>query len=148
MTINGSTRPLKMVQRLLDATNAHDIDALVACFSDDYVNETPVNPERGFRGTEQIRRNWTQLFDGIPDLTASVLAHAADGDRAWTEWEISGVRRDGIAHLMRGVIIFTVANEVAASAKFYLEPVQQSSGDVNDAIARASGTMPPNSALK
>ena len=27
--------------RLQAATNAHDVDAIVACFTDDYVNETP-----------------------------------------------------------------------------------------------------------
>jgi hypothetical protein len=143
--MNGSTGPLAMVQRLLDATNAHDIDALVSCFSDDYVNETPVHPARGFRGTEQVRRNWTQLFDGIPDLRASVMARATDGDTVWTEWEISGVRRDGAVHIMRGVIIFGVTGGKAARAKFYLEPVEQSSSDVNDAITQASGAIRPNS---
>ena len=144
--MENPTTPLAMVARLLDATNAHDIDALVSCFSDDYVNKTPVHPARGFRGTEQVRRNWTQLFDGIPDLKASVLACATDGDTAWTEWEMSGVRRDGAAHIMRGVIIFGVTSQKAAWAKFYLEPVEQSSGDVNDAISRASGPIPPNGA--
>jgi hypothetical protein len=144
--MNGSTDPLAMVQRLLNATNAHDIDGIVSCFSDDYVNETPVHPARGFHGTEQVRRNWTQLFDGIPDLKASVLARAANGDTAWTEWEISGVRRDGAVHIMRGVIIFGVRRGKAARAKFYLEPVEQSSGDVNAAVARASGAIPPGSA--
>ena len=56
------------------------------------------------------------------------------------------MRRDGAAHLMRGVIIFGVTSGNAAWAKFYLEPVEQSSGDVNDAIARASGPMPPDNA--
>ena len=144
--MENPTTPMAMVARLLDATNAHDIDALVSCFSDDYVNKTPVHPARGFRGTEQVRRNWTQLFDGIPDLKASVLARATDGDTAWTEWEMSGVRRDGAAHIMRGVIIFGVTSGKAAWAKFYLEPVEQSSGDVNDAISRASGSIPPNGA--
>ena len=118
LAMNGSTDPLAMVQRLLDATNAHDIDGIVSCFSDDYVNEIPVHPARGFHGTEQIRRNWTQLFDGIPDLKASVLARAANGETAWTEWEISGARRDGAVHIMRGVIIFGVRRGKAAWAKF------------------------------
>lgn len=146
--MDGSTDPLAMVQRLLDATNAHDIDSLVSCFSDDYVNETPVHPARGFHGTEQVRRNWTQLFDGIPNLRASLLARATNGDTAWTEWEISGVRRDGAVHIMRGVIVFGVTHGKAEWAKFYLEPVDQSGGDVNDAVARASGPRPPSSAAR
>ena len=29
------------IARLRDAINAHDLGAIVACFADDYVNETP-----------------------------------------------------------------------------------------------------------
>jgi SnoaL-like domain len=41
-----------VVRRLQDATNAHDIDAMVACFAPDYRNETPVHPARSFTGRE------------------------------------------------------------------------------------------------
>jgi hypothetical protein len=140
--MNKSGDPLSMVQRLVDATNAHDLDALVSCFADDYRNETPAHPARGFRGTDQVRRNWAQLFAGIPDLAASVLASAADGSTVWTEWEMSGARRDGITHLMRGVIIFDVAHGKATRARFYLEPVEESSGDADAAIARAAAGTP------
>ncbi len=136
--VNGSSDPLSMVQALADATNAHDLDALVSCFADDYLNETPVHPDRGFRGVEQVARNWRRLFAGIPDLTASVLATATDGSTVWTEWQLSGGRRDGTAHLIRGVIIFDVTDGKAVRARFYLEPVEQSSGDVDAAIARAT----------
>ena len=39
-----------MVDRLVQATNDHDLEALVDCFAVDYVNETPAHPARGFRG--------------------------------------------------------------------------------------------------
>jgi hypothetical protein len=54
--MNGSTDPMSLVRRLAAATNAHDLDALVACFADDYLNETPVHPARGFRGADQVSR--------------------------------------------------------------------------------------------
>ncbi len=141
--MTGSSDPSSFVHRLAAATNAHDIDALVACFADDYLNETPVHPTRGFRGVDQVRRNWTQLFAGIPDLTSRVLATAVDGDTVWSEWEMSGLRPDGTAHLMRGVIIFGVRDEKAAWARFYLEPVDEAGGDVDAAIARASAGPRP-----
>lgn len=136
--MNGSTDPASLVRRLAAATNAHDLDALVGCFADDYLNETPVHPARGFRGAGQVRRNWTQLFAGIPDLSARVLATAVDGDTVWSEWEMSGTRRDGAAHLMRGVIIFGVSRGRATSARFYLEPVEDVSGEVDAEIARVA----------
>ena len=96
-----------------------------ACFAEDYVNETPVHPARGFRGREQVRRNWEQIFAFVPDIRAEVLRVAVDGDTVWTEWEMTGTRRDGTAHRMRGVIIFGVRDGVAAWARFYLEPVDE-----------------------
>ena len=127
---------LGVVERLVAATNAHDLDALVACFAPDYVNETPVHPARGFHGREQVRRNWTTIFASVPDITAQVIATAADADRAWTEWEMTGTRRDGMPHAVAGVIIFGIVGNQIVSARFYLEPVDSHSGDVDAAIDR------------
>ena len=127
----------EVVARLVSATNDHDIDAVVECFSEDYVNETPAHPQRGFRGREQVRANWTLIFVGVPDITARVVASIVDGATAWTEWEMVGTRCNGTRHAMAGVIIFGVAEGLITSARFYLEPVEQTSGDVNAAVQRA-----------
>lgn len=79
----------EVLQRLVQATNAHDVDTLVDCFAPGYRNETPAHPERGFRGHEQVRRNWTAIFAAVPDITAQVLATAVDGNSIWTE---TGIR--------------------------------------------------------
>jgi ketosteroid isomerase-like protein len=131
--------PVAAVERLVQAVNAHDLEAMVGCFAEDYVNVTPAHPPRGFGGREQVRRNWTQLFAGVPDLRAEVLGTAVDGDRVWTEWDITGTRRDGAPFAMRGVVIFGVGGGVIASARFYLEPVEQDSGDVDAHTARVVG---------
>jgi ketosteroid isomerase-like protein len=123
-----------MVERLVTATNDHDLDAVVACFADDYENETPAHPARGFRGRAQVRRNWEQIFAFVPDLQAEVLQRAIDGDTVWTEWEMRGTRRDGTSHCMRGVVIFGVSESVAGWARFYLEPVDETGGTVDDAV--------------
>ena len=94
------TDPRDTVGRLVQATNDHDLDAIVECFAPDYVNETPVHPQRDFHGREQVRRNWTAILGGVPDITARVIAAALDGNRVWTEWEMSGTRRDGAPHAL------------------------------------------------
>jgi ketosteroid isomerase-like protein len=109
--------------RLLEATNAHDLERIVDCFSPDYVNTTPCHPARGFTGTDQVRRNWSAILAGVPDLVATVVAESTTGDQVWSEWEMEGTRRDNTAHLMRGVMIFDVDGERARSCRFYLEPV-------------------------
>ena len=123
-----------LVDRLLQATNDHNVDAVVACFAEDYENVTPVHPARSFRGREQVRRNWEQIFAFVPDLRAEVPSSAIDGETAWTEWEITGTRRDGSPHLMRGVVLFGVRDGVAQWARFYLEPGDPGAGTVDDAV--------------
>lgn len=54
----------------------------------------------------------------------------------WTEWEHRGTRRDGTAHLMRGVVVFGITDGLIASARFFLEPVEEASGDINAAVRR------------
>jgi len=129
----------EVVQRLLRALNEHNVEGVVACFTEDYVNETPVHPQRGFLGNQQVRRNWTQIFAGVPDLCAELPRLTIDGDTAWTEWEMSGTRAHGLAFLMRGVVIFRIADGLIASARFYLEPVENTSGDVEDHTLRVAG---------
>jgi ketosteroid isomerase-like protein len=126
--------PQALVERLVRATNDHDIDALVACFAKDYVNETPTHPERGFVGNDQVRSNWEQIFTFVPDVRAEVVRLAVDRDTAWTEWEMTGTRRDGTAHRMRGVILFGVRDGVAQWARFYLEPLDESATTVDAAV--------------
>jgi ketosteroid isomerase-like protein len=133
--------PAAVVERLLEAINAHDLEAMVDLFADDYVNEWPAHPERSFRGNQQVRRNWSQLFAEVPDLRARLPRVATDGDTVWTEWDISGRRRDGLAFLMRGVSIFGVNEGRLAWVRFYLEPVEETSGDVDAFTDRVVGTV-------
>jgi ketosteroid isomerase-like protein len=134
--------PGAMLERLARATNARDLDALVDCFAVDYRNETPLHPSRGFVGRDQVRRNWEQIFTHVPDLHACVVAQAVSGHSVWSEWEMRGTRRDGGAHLMRGVVIFEVRDRRAASARFYLEPAQDTGEDASEAVRR---TVAPKS---
>lgn len=128
------TDPRGWLDRLIRATNVHDLEALVACFAADYVNLTPAHPGREFVGADQVRRNWGQIFAAVPDLRAEVIAAAFDGQNAWTQWDMRGTRRDGSAHHMAGVIVFEVVGDAARRASFFLEPVDESSASVDDAV--------------
>jgi len=128
--------PLATIDGLVAATNRHDLDALVACFADDYVNETPLHPAQGFSGNAQVRRNWAQIFSFVPDVEARVMRSAVDGDVVWSEWEMTGTRKDGTAHRMSGVILFGVQDGLIQWARFYLEPVDAGSASVDEAVRR------------
>ena len=123
-----------LLERLAEAVNSHDLEALEGCFAADYRNQTPAHPAQGFTGRDQVRRNWEQIFTFVPDITARVLRRALDGDVMWSEWEMTGTRRDGTAHQMAGVILFGVRDGRFSWARFYLEPVQAGGADVNEAV--------------
>lgn len=130
--MTAETHPF--LARLVAATNAHDLDALVDCFDPGYGNQAPTHPSRDFRGRDQVRANWRQIFTFVPDVRATVLRSAVEGSEVWSEWEMRGTRLDGTGHLMRGVIIFDVRDQRATSARFYLEPVDGASATVADAV--------------
>ena len=130
---------LALVERLKDTVNRHDLEALAGCFANDFVNETPLHPARSFRGREQVRKNWAQIFAGVPDIEAEILGSSMDGGSAWTEWEMRGTKRDGARHLMRGVSIFGVGDDQFTSVRFYLEPVEEGGLDVDAAVRMALG---------
>ena len=136
MDSSTGTSALALVERLCEATNAHDLDGIVRCFAEDYRNETPVHPARGFVGREQVRRNWAQILAGVPDLHSKLIREAVDGNVAWAEWEWTGTRRDGAPHLMRGTTILGVDGERIAWARFYMEPVVDDGIRIETAVAQ------------
>jgi ketosteroid isomerase-like protein len=140
MADSRQEEPEAMVQRLVQATNAHDLDAMVDCFTVDYRNQTPAHPAQGFVGREQVRKNWEQIFRFVPDISVRVLRCRSDGDMVWSEWEMAGTRRDGSAHLMTGVILFGVREGQASWARFYLDPVEAAGVDVNGAVRQNVGS--------
>ena len=128
------SEPLDTVNRLLEATNRHDLDALVGCFADDYVLEMPAHPARGFRGADQVRRNWQQILAAVPDIKVTLLGWAVDGETVWTEQEMRGTRRDGSAHLMRGPLLFGVRAGRIRWGRFYIEPVEESGPAIDESV--------------
>jgi ketosteroid isomerase-like protein len=128
---------LATVTRLLDATNTHDLEGIVACFSPGYRNETPAHPAQSFRGRDQVRRNWTTILGGVPDLRCTIAAHAVDGDdHVWTEWRMTGTRLDGSTHEMAGVVVFTLGGDLITASRFYLEPVERQGGTADEIVER------------
>ncbi len=64
--VEAATSPL---QALLDAFNAHDLDAIMASFTEDCVFDTPRGPapcgRRLVVGKEQVRKGFQARFDGV-----------------------------------------------------------------------------------
>jgi len=120
-----------VVDRLVDAINAHDIEALLACFAPGYSVVFPAHPARSFTGREHVRRTWEALFKAHPTVRATVMARVHSGEEIWGEWEFTSDSRDGARFWQRGVIVVLPEDEVIARARFYMEPVEGAAGEAS-----------------
>ncbi len=127
-----------MNRRLLDAMNAHDLDAFVACFALDYRSEQPAHPSRAFEGNDQVRRNWTSVFSGVPDFNAELLSSATtDEGIAIGEWRWRGTRTDGSPFAMRGVTVMGIEDDRIAWGRLYMEVVEREGADIDQMVREA-----------
>lgn len=134
-----TSAPLSVIERMRDAINAHDLDTLAECFAPDYASEFPAHPDRAFRGTEPMRKNWTQIFAGAPDIAATLLHCTVDGETVWAEWEWRGTRANSVPFAMCGVTIQGVRDDQIVWARLYMEPVQE--GGAGNAAAIRAGIV-------
>jgi len=74
-----------VIDRLVVAMNAHDLDAVAGFIDEDYRSEQPAHPGRAFAGRAQMLANWEAMLAGIPDFRAEIRRSARDGDVTWTE---------------------------------------------------------------
>ena len=125
----------EMMNRLLGAMNAHDLDAFVACFAPDYRSEQPAHPDRAFQGSDQVRENWASVFAGVPDFEADLLLSAATGDGVEVgEWRWRGAHTDGSPFAMQGVTVMGIAGERISWARLYMEVVEQDGADIDQMV--------------
>jgi ketosteroid isomerase-like protein len=82
-------------ERLVQAMNAHDLEAHVACFRDDYRSDQPAHPARTFTGREQVRQNWSKLFESIPDFRAGSSASPSSATKSGASGFGTGPRKMG-----------------------------------------------------
>ncbi len=132
--------PREVAVALVEAMNAHDIDAFVALFAPDYDSRQPAHPDRAFQGRDQVRANWSAVFAGVPDFRAELIASAAEADTVWSEWRWSGTHEDGSRLEMVGVIVFGVRDGRLAWARLYVEPIEAGGEGIDAAVREMSGT--------
>jgi ketosteroid isomerase-like protein len=131
--------PIAVAAALTAAMNAHDIDAFVSLFDADYDSQQPVHPDRAFRGSDQVRANWTAVFSGVQDFRAELVATAVDAETLWSEWRWSGTHEDGSRLEMAGVIILGVQRGRITWARLYVEPVDEGGDGIDGAVRAMSG---------
>ena len=96
---------VETVEALLDAFNAHDLDAIMAFFSDDCSLDMPRGPDpwgQRFVGKAAVREGLASRFEGLPDVRYSDARHWISGNMVVSEWRLTGTRTDGVQVNVRG----------------------------------------------
>jgi ketosteroid isomerase-like protein len=90
---------------ILDAVNAHDLDALMEYFAEDCSLDMPRGPDpwgRRFIGKAAVREGLASRFKGLPDVRYSDDRHWVSGNMLFSEWLLAGTTPDGIPVKVRG----------------------------------------------
>src|SRR5215218_1282737 len=68
---------------------------------------------------EQVRENWSKLYECIPDFRAELLRLAVAGEAEWGEWIWRGTKEDGTPLEERGVTIMGIRDGQIAWGRLY-----------------------------
>lgn len=119
----------EVLERLLAAFNAHDLDRIMSFFTDDCVLETPrgENPwGTRFEGPAAVREGLAQRFRGLPDVQYSEDEHWVAGEHGVSRWLLTGTTSEGESVRVRGCDLFDLDGDGRIRRKdSYWKIVQQ-----------------------
>ena len=116
--MSSSDEAIPPLPAVLDAFNAHDVDAIMAFFAEDCVFDTPLGQR--LVGKQQVRQGFQARFDGIPDIHYGQERHWTRGDRGVSEWTIRGTRSTGEPIEVRGCDLFEfTAGKISRKDSFW-----------------------------
>ena len=118
-----------VLDRLFEAFNRHDADAVIACFTPTIIFDAAAGPEscgRRFTGAAEVRSAFVGVWTSFPDVAWHVGRHTLAGDRAFTEWRFVATAADGGRIDVEGVDLFVFEGALIASKRAFRKerPVQ------------------------
>lgn len=125
MTAETHLNPRLVIERLQRAMNERDVEAFIECFDPLYHTEQPLHPDKGYRGRDKLRKEWSETFKRLQDFRAELVRTAVEHDTVWVEWHWFGTQRNKARVDMLGVIIFGVRESRIIWARAYMEPLQK-----------------------
>jgi ketosteroid isomerase-like protein len=102
---------MKLLDRFMDAWNAHDIETLLDCMTDDGVFHASAGPAplgATYVGKEALRKGYAAVFDTFPDAQWRNGRHFVSGNDACSQWTFTGTRADGTRVEVYGCDLFTI----------------------------------------
>ena len=112
-----------VLERMLEAFNRHDLEAIMSLFAEGRVFEAPRGPDpwgRRFEGKDAVARGLGARFTGIPDVRYESHGDFVSGERGASEWTLRGTTADGQRLEVRGCDLWTFrGDEVLVKNSFW-----------------------------
>lgn len=118
-----TTATTTAAERLIDAVNRHDVDAIMHAMTADCVIEAAQPSPDGTRhaGQQAARRYWEAVFQRSPEISIEVEEIFAAGDSCAVRHRYRWVEEDGTAAHVRGAILFRVRSGRIAEMRAYVK---------------------------
>jgi ketosteroid isomerase-like protein len=118
------------LKQLLDAFNRHDLDGIMAYFTEACSCDMPRGPDPwGIRytGKAQVREALAGRFAGIPDVHYGDDRHwlSAGGTRGASEWTLTGTSTAGVRLEVRGCDLWEFAHGQVTRKDSYWKIVER-----------------------
>jgi ketosteroid isomerase-like protein len=116
------------LERLADAFNAHDVDAVMSFFAEDCEMLAPRGPDpwgQRLTGPEEVREGVQRRFDGLPDVHYGDACHWVAGRRGCSEWLLTGTTPEGQWVEVRGCDLFEFRGDKVIRKDSYWKIVEQ-----------------------
>jgi steroid delta-isomerase-like uncharacterized protein len=93
------------LEKILDAFNDHDLDAIMEFFAEDCSFDMPRGPDpwgARFTGKAAVRQALASRFQNLPDVHYGDSRHWVNGHLGVSEWLLTGTTLDGRSIRVRG----------------------------------------------
>lgn len=115
-------RARALVDTLVTAYNARDIDTLAALYRDDVTYWSAIGGEQV--GRDEVVGHLHELHERLPDEQMRAETVVTDGDVVVVEFESTGTSPAGEPYSLRFTEVFTLDDGRIAAIKVYLDPEQ------------------------
>ena len=96
---------LRVLERLAEAFNDHDLDKIMECFTEDCSLDMPRGSDpwgTRYVGKQAVREGLKTRFEMLPDVHYGDVRHFATETMGISEWLVTGTVRSGKTIAVRG----------------------------------------------
>lgn len=130
-----------VIKEFFDAVNRRDLDAVEACYHEDYKSIQPCFPSRNFEGPKAVRAVYERLYPAVPGVRYDVkrMSFTDHGDGAVIGFVECHLTDDVGQNNIKGVFIMEADGGKIRHGTLYMTPVAPEAGDIGAYVEGLAG---------